>query len=164
MVVSIVVASGCGLVGDSAGKPIPANSRSSFRVQSISGMNFTGGADENFIFGKGVRLSFQIHDISLVSMLSACGPGDAVVRLTSGRLMVNEFNTHFNADNGRCDPERLDATERVSAVISSSPRYRFDGQRLELSSEQTTVTLELIETEDLVVTDTGEIVPKSRNG
>ena len=40
----------------SVNKPIPANARTSFAVQAISGMNFTG-ADESFVSGGGIRLS-----------------------------------------------------------------------------------------------------------
>ena len=146
----------------SVNKPIPANARTSFAVQAISGMNFTG-ANESFVSGGGIRLSVSSSVVNFVSILTHCGPGSAsFVELTPERLVVKNFATHF--DNRRCTPEQLAAADRVGAVISSSPRYRFDGERLQLISEETTVTLAYVETQDLVVDSNGEVVPGTRSG
>ena len=61
---------------------------------------------------------------------------------------MNSFDTRF--ESGMCTPEQFAAAERVGAVIASGPRYRFDGERLQLIDGKTTVTFALVKTQPLV--------------
>jgi hypothetical protein len=49
-----------------------------------------------------------------------------------------------------CTPQQFAVAWRVGAVIASSPRYRFDGARLQLISEKTTITLALVSKAEMV--------------
>ena len=54
-------------------EPIPANMRTSFKVQKISGMNYTG-ADESFLSGGGIQLNVLNSVVKDVGILTGCGP------------------------------------------------------------------------------------------
>jgi hypothetical protein len=140
---AVVCAAGCGakdLV--SVNQPIPADMRTTFKVQKISGMNYTS-ADEDFLSGGGIQLNVLNSIVKEFSIHTGCGSAIGKHReITADRVVMRDYVTHFDAS--KCTPEQLAAAERVGAVIASSPRYRFDGERLQLISDKATITLTLV--------------------
>ena len=148
-IIAAACVAGCGakdLV--SVNQPIPADMVTTFKVEKISGMNYTG-ADESFMGGGGIQLNILNGMVKTFFVVTGCGPATGQHReITADRVVMRDFETHFNA--GKCTAEQLAAAERVGAVIAASPRYRFNGERLQLISDNATITLTLVDKQEMV--------------
>ena len=148
-IVTAACVAGCGakdLV--SVNQPIPADMRTTFRVQKISGMDFVG-ADESSGSGGGIQLNVLNSVVKDFLIVTRCGTAHGShFDITAERVAIDDFVTRFDAE--KCTAEQLAAAERVSAVIATSPRYRFDGERLQLISDKATITLRLVSKAEMV--------------
>jgi hypothetical protein len=142
-------------------EPLPANTVVSFDVQKISGMNYTG-AGESFLSAGGIRINIMNSVLTSVTMFTHCGGGGTSgFELIADRFVVRDFVNSI--DPAKCTPEQFAAVERVRVLMSSSPRYRFDGDQLQLISDKTTVTLTLVETQNVVIDSEGGISSGTRS-
>jgi hypothetical protein len=110
-------------------------------------------------------MQFHLTNLMFMDLLlrTRCGVfHSSHLELTSDRIVVKGTDNLLKA--AACTAEQFAAAERVREVIASSPRYRFDGERLQLISDKTTVTFVLISTSEMVADGEGGYVSKSRSG
>ena len=158
VIVAAACAAGCGAVT----KPLPANTLTVFDVQKISGVNYTG-AGESAMSGGGIRFHINSSVVSGVLVETGCGGGGTSgFQLTADHLVVGEFVNGI--DPAKCTPEQFAAVDRVRELMSSSPRYRFDGKELQLIGEKTTVTLTLVESRSVEIDSEGHMHLGTRSG
>ena len=104
--------------------------------------------------GGGIQLNVLNSVVKSVLLLTGCGAGSGQHReITADRVVMRDFVTRFDAC--KCTAEQLAAAERVGAVIATSPRYRFNGERLQLISDKATITLTLVSKAEMINGSTG---------
>lgn len=152
-IVAAACVTGCGakdLV--SVNQPMPSETLFTFLLRDISDLDYE--VPEGGVSNGGMQFMVSNSMFGSLLLWTRCGTANAMrLELTGDRFVVNGFDTRF--ESGKCTPEQFAAAERVGAVIASGPRYRFNGERLQLINGITTVTFALLKTQPLVNGSTG---------
>jgi hypothetical protein len=148
-VILAALASACGAADlVSVNEPLPNHAAMTFTVSKISGTDFEapeGGTQEG-------GMQFNLANDTVLKDLflwTRCGVlHSSHVEITGDHVVATQFDDRL--EPAKCTPEQLAAVKRVGEVLASSPRYRFDGERLQLVADKTTVTFVLRNTTPLV--------------
>ena len=137
----------------SVNKAMPSETLFTFVLRDISDLDYKvppeGGIDKG-----SMQLTVDNSVIASVLIWTRCGSGLAKrLEITADRFVVKEIEDNFDA--AKCSPEQLVAAKHVVDVIGSSPRYRYNGERLQLIGEKATVTFALLTTQPLINGNTG---------